>query len=165
MMGEAMRGQVSDAVMIDVSVQVREALRNEESLENIQATERSARQGNQQPRQPLFDFSSWYRPLGGLAVAASVAVVVVVAVTQVESPTGNDDLVAGTDASTVSIPVVNLPEADVNVPVTVAVEETQPRNQPAVNLDAYLAEHAEFAAQDTLQGRMPYARAVSHESE
>lgn len=165
MMGEAMRGHVSDAAMVDVSVQVREALRNEESLKNIQATERSARQGVKQPASSLFDFSAWFRPLGGLAVAASVAVVVVVAVTEVESPTGNDNLVAGTDASSVSVPVVSIPEVDVSAPVTVAVEETQPRNQPAVNLDAYLAEHAEFAAQDTLQGRMPYARAVSHESE
>ena len=45
-----------------------------------------------------------------------------------------------------------------------STEDTQPQNQQAVNLDAYLAEHAEFAAQDTLQGRMPYARAVSYES-
>ena len=145
MMGEALRGRLSDAAMIDVSAQVREAVQKE-------GLEQPVRQAVKQPRQPLFDFSAWFRPLGGLAVAASVALVMVVAVTQVESPSGNGNLVA--DAGN---PVIG-------APVTVAVEDTQSQNQQAVNLDAYLAEHAEFAAQDTLQGRMPYARAVSYES-
>jgi negative regulator of sigma E activity len=154
MMGEAMRGQVSDATMIDISAQVREAIQNEA----IQTVEKPARQAVQQPRQPMFDFSAWFRPLGGLAVAASVALVMVIAVTQVDSPTGSGNMVAGTDNS-----IVNTQDAV--RPVAVAIEDTRPANQKAVNLDAYLAEHAEFAAQDTLQGRMPYARAVSYESE
>ncbi len=161
MVGEALRGQVSDAAMIDISAQVREAIQNEETY----ATERPARQAAKQPRQPLFDFSAWFRPLGGLAVAASVALVMVVVVTQIDSPsgqgigqgTGERNLVA--DAAQ---PAVNIPD-DVRM-VAVTSEDTQPQNQQAVNLDAYLAEHAEFAAQDTLQGRMPYARAVSYES-
>ena len=46
-------------------------------------------------------------------------------------------------------------------------EYTQVNSQvrPRVNLETYLAEHAEFAAQDTMQGRIPYARAVSYEAE
>lgn len=157
MVGEALRGQVSDAAMIDISAQVREAVQSEETY----TTERSSRQTAKQPRQPLFDFSAWFRPLGGLAVAASVALVMVVAVTQVDSPSGQgigeENLVA--DAAQ---PAVNIPD-DVRM-VAVNSEDTQAQNQQAVNLDAYLAEHAEFAAQDTLQGRMPYARAVSYES-
>jgi hypothetical protein len=36
---------------------------------------------------------------------------------------------------------------------------------PAVNLNSYVNEHSEYAAQDTMQGMMPYARAVSYGSE
>jgi hypothetical protein len=32
------------------------------------------------------------------------------------------------------------------------------------NLNSYLNAHSEFAAQDTAQGRMPYARAVTYET-
>jgi len=152
LMGEALRGRPSDAAMIDVSAQVREALKNE-SL----APAEPVRTQLKQPRQPLFDFSAWFRPLGGLAVAASVALVMVAVVTQIESPSGQDGLIADAGNTSVNIP-------DNIEPITVAVEDVQPQNQQAVNLDAYLAEHAEFASQDTLQGRMPYVRAVSYES-
>lgn len=164
MMGEALRGQLSDAAMIDISAQVREALRNEESYAEVRTVERSARHAIKQPAASIFDLSTWFRPLGGLAVAASVALVMVVMVTQVESPSGNGNLVADAGNSTVNVPGVNVPTV-VRAPVVVAVDDMQPRNQQAVNFDDYLAEHAEFAAQDTLQGRMPYARAVSYKSE
>jgi len=157
LMGEALRGQLSDAAMIDISAQVREAIQNEETY----ATEGSSGQAAKQPRQPLFDFSAWFRPLGGLAVAASVALVTVVVVTQVDSPSGQRSG-EGSLIADAAQPAVNIPH-DVRT-VAVASEDTQPQNQQAVNLDAYLAEHAEFSAQDTLQGRMPYARAVSYES-
>lgn len=165
-MGEALRGQLSDAVMIDISTQVREALQNEEihediKAENIKAAERPVKQAIKQPGQPMFNFSAWFRPLGGLAVAASVVMVMVVMVRQVESPSGNGDLVADAGNSTVNISGSVI----VSTPVAVAIEDTQIRSRPAVNFDAYLAEHAEFAAQDTLQGRMPYARAVSYKSQ
>lgn len=156
-MGEVLRGQVSDAAMIDISAQVREAVQKEETY----ATERSSRKAAKQPRQPLFDFSAWFRPLGGLAVAASVALVMVVVVTQVDSPSGQGNS-QGNLIADAGQPAVNIPD-DVRL-VAVTSEDAQPQNQQAVNLDAYLAEHAEFAAQDTLQGRMPYARAVSYES-
>ncbi len=160
MLAEELEGTVHRAVS-DLPADLREAIQNEETY----AAEGSPRQTATQPRQPLFDFSAWFRPLGGLAVAASVALVMVVVVTQVDSPngqgigqgTGERNLVA--DAAQ---PMVNIPDNVRTVAVT--SEETQPQIQQAVNLDAYLAEHAEFAAQDTLQGRMPYARAVSYES-
>jgi negative regulator of sigma E activity len=151
MIGEVLRGKLSDVAMNDISAQVREALRGETPLSD----ERPARQHVKRDRQPMFDFTAWFRPLGGLAVAASVALVMVVAVTQVESPSGKGGLVA--DAGN---PVVNVPDTA----VAVATRQVQPRDKQAVNLDAYLAEHAEFSAQDTLQGRMPYVRAVSYES-
>jgi hypothetical protein len=37
-------------------------------------------------------------------------------------------------------------------------------NDVRPNLNSYLKAHSEFAAQDTAQGRMPYARAVTYES-
>jgi hypothetical protein len=37
--------------------------------------------------------------------------------------------------------------------------------RPAVNLNSYMNEHSEYAAQETMQGMMPYARAVSYGSD
>jgi hypothetical protein len=36
---------------------------------------------------------------------------------------------------------------------------------PAVNLDSYVTEHSEYAAQGTVQGMVPYARSVSYGAE
>ena len=89
-----------------------------------------------------------------MAVAASVAVLMVVTVVQIESPEGGQQLANQSD------------------PLQIEVPETLVAETPVVNtpsnerdFDAYLAEHAEFAAQDTLQGRIPYVRAVNYEAE
>ena len=154
MMGEAIRGELSDAAMVDVSAQIREALCNE-SMDAAELTNPLKK-----PRllDGRFSFSVWLesfaRPLAGMAVAASVAVLMVVTVVQLESPEGSSQLAAQSE------------------PLQIEIPETLMAENPAVNspsnehaFDAYLAEHAEFAAQDTLQGRIPYVRAVSYEAE
>ena len=152
-MGEALRGELSDAAMVDVSAQVRQALRHE-SMDVVESVKRVKAPKISQSR---FSFSAWLesfaRPLAGMAVAASVAVFMVVTVVQVDSPENGAQLASQS--------------APLQVPAATLVAEN-----PAINtlsnehdFDAYLAEHAEFAAQDTLQGRIPYVRAVSYEAE
>lgn len=148
MIGDALRGELSDASMVDVSAQVRQALRHEsfDAVESAQSTNK--RTTNKFNLVAWLDelFGSMARPLAGMAVAASVAVLMVVTVIQTESPGDVQQQIAQSESQ----PVKNEP----------AVAEQQ-----TTEFDRYLAEHAEFAAQDTIQGRIPYVRAVSYEAE
>jgi sigma-E factor negative regulatory protein RseA len=155
MVGDALRGELSDASMVDVSAQVREALHNEsmDAVESAKPVKRSA------PSESRFSFAAWLesfaRPLTGMAVAASVAVLMVVTVVQMESPQSGQQLASSPD---------NLPAATL-VANKQPVNDSSSKEQQAAEFDTYLTEHAEFAAQDTLQGRIPYVRAVSYEAE
>lgn len=166
LIGEALRGEVSDVALNDVSAQVREALSNEH-IESVATS--NARQRNTESLGSAWNFADWLRPLSGLAVAASVAVVTVVLVTQEETAPVTETQVANT-GSVISTPVssTSAPSALVNgqsTELATAASDTTEAVRPVVDLRSYLAEHSEFAAQDTVQGRMPYARAVSYESE
>ena len=156
MVGDALRGELSDASMVDVSAQIREALLNESfaAVESATVTKQTENSFNFVAWLDNF-FASMARPLTGMAVAASVAVLMVVTVVQMQSPESGQQL-AG---SPVNLPAVTL--------VANKQLDNNPSNkaQQAAEFDAYLTEHAEFAAQDTLQGRIPYVRAVSYEAE
>ncbi|MCW8830384.1 MAG: sigma-E factor negative regulatory protein [Gammaproteobacteria bacterium] len=153
LVGEALRGELSDASMVDISTQVSEALQNEPShiAEPVKAVETSSSSGQ-------FGLFAWleplFRPLAGVAVAASVAALMVVTVVQLESPAGGQQL-ANSPAAVPATLIANKLPAD----------NALTKQQRAAEFDEYLAEHAEFAAQDTLQGRLPYVRAVSYEAE
>lgn len=174
MMGEAMRSQVSDVTLIDISAQVREAI-DSESMEVVHEYPKATAASNISDRpkgMPWFDLNAWLKPLGGLAVAASVAMITVFMVSHEDTGiTGGVQQVAS-DNTVVDLPKTSLVSAvPVLIPSAQEVLEQNSLNPVAsvdgkpVNLDAYLAEHAEFAAQDTMQGRMPYVRAVSYRSE
>ena len=153
--GDALRGNVTDASMIDISAKVREAIKREPELAPATGPASTTRRPSHSKAKPLFDFGSWLRPVGGLAVAATVAMVMVVTLT---------DQQAGTDNAVVADvgqqPVQALPVSNP------APQYTNPRvAMPAINLNSYVTKHSEYAAQDTLQGMMPYARAVSYGAE
>lgn len=147
MIGDALRGKVSDAAMIDISASVREAISHEPALTATPAPQRS----RQRERKPLFDFSAWLRPVGGLAVAATVAMVMVVALTDQQAENDNAIIANVGQQPVQSLPVTTTAPGYANPAVA----------RPAVNLNSYVKQHSEFAAQDTMQGMMPYARAVS----
>ena len=152
MVGDAIRGELSDASMVDVSAQIHQALHHEsfDAVDSVKPVTKSL------PAKDRFDLFAWLesfvRPLTGMAVAASVAALVVTVV-QVESPESAQQLASS-------------PE---NLPVPTLIAKKQPvdnllnKEQQAAEFDVYLTEHAEFAAQDTLQGRIPYVRSVSYE--
>ncbi len=152
--GDVMRDQLSEASMLDVSSQVSAAI----AAEPVTATQQRPAASSRNTGSSWFDFSSWLQPVGGLAIAASVALVVVVTLDQSDSiaPGAGQQQIASTDQ-----PVMT------NSTVTVAarpVEHVNPANFANVNLNKYLDEHSEFAAQDTMQGRLPYVRAVGYKS-
>lgn len=150
MIGDAIRGHVVETSMIDISASVREAISREPELApGVTPIRRS-----KSTSKTSFDLGSWLKPAGGLAVAATVAMVMVVTLTDQQSETGKA-VVADS-----GLPLQTTP---VSRPVT---GYGQPELAlPAVNLNSYVNEHSEFAARDTMQGMMPYARAVSYGSD
>jgi len=151
MVGDALRGKMSESSFVDVSSAVREALA-EENIADQKTTEHQASSKQPSQKTGLFDLSGWFRPVAGMAVAASVAVVMVVSVTQQDS-TG----VAPVATTIETQPAVQLAADDkAKLQNTADTKDT--------DLDPYINQHLEFATQDALQGRLPYVRAVSFES-
>jgi len=116
---------------------------------------------------PLFDFGSWLRPVGGLALAASVAMIVVVTVARQDTPaTGGAAIIA----ESASQPAMVLPvsrQAGQAIPAAIPASNyaaNRTVTSPAINLNDYMEEHSEYASRDTMQRIMPYARAVSYEN-
>ena len=153
--GDALRGKVSDASMIDITAAVREAIDREPGIAPRSMPATSSRRHSKRRSKPLFDFGSWLRPIGGLAVAATVAMVMVVTLTDQQTETGNAFVANVGQQPVQAVPVRN--SAPAYARPTIA--------KPAVNLNSYVTEHSEYAAQDTIQGMMPYARSVSYGSE
>ena len=160
LIGEAMRGELNEASMMDISAQVRQAIESETAHQAATTARKST------PFAAWFDMSSWLQPVGGLAIAASVAMIAVVTLDQ-EAVT--DGPAAGTPVAEIQ-PVGQPLQAQVESPAVRAVASNadQTEGAPAqadFNLEQYLNEHSEFAASDTLQGRLPYVRAVGYKNE
>lgn len=165
MVGDALRGEMSDACFIDISYAVREALADEDITEQsvaaaevlaAQTSSTQAQSSSVAAKAGLFDISSWFKPVAGMAVAASVAVVIVVSVTQQD----------GMLNAPLNMPLAN--NNEVLPAVQLAVDDSAIEQKTNVNvatdLNPYINHHLEFANQGTLQGRLPYVRAVSFES-
>lgn len=157
MIGDAVRGKVTDASMIDISASVREAINREPEIAVLARPARESHGKAQSPgkAKSLFDFGSWLRPVGGLAVAATVAMVMVVTLTDQQTETGS-----GIVANVAQQPLQSMP-----VNNAMPVYAKPGIAMPAVNLNSYVTEHSKYAAQGTVQGMVPYARSVSYGAE
>lgn len=152
MIGDALRGRVTEASMIDISASVREAISREPDLIPVATAARPSQRHSRRRAKPLFDFGAWLRPVGGLAVAATVAMVMVVTLTDQQTATESAQVANVGQQPVQAVPVNNAAPA-YSKPVIAL---------PAVNLNNYVTQHSEYAAQDTIQGMMPYARSVSY---
>ena len=112
LIGDAIRGQVSDAAMVDVSASVSLAIAKEPSY-SIQADSKQTKASQAQTAAPettsWFDFSGWLKPIGGMAVAASVALVMVMVISQPDSPESDLNGASGPMATFDTQAVVSLP--------------------------------------------------------
>ena len=164
MIGDALRDELSESSFVDVSAAVREALADEELVFESQQAKAS-----EESTSSWFDLSSWFRPAAGMAVAASVAVVMVFTLSEQDStviaPMASNPVIA--------TPVAVAPDAPVNPQqnnnlqpqsVELVADDNTQLARPAVNQHR-VNQHLEYATQDTMQGRLPYVRAVSFESE
>jgi sigma-E factor negative regulatory protein RseA len=143
LIGEIMRGAGASAGM-GIAQRVQKALANDVPVTASEPTVREA------ASRPLSQ-ERWWKPLAGLSVAASVALVAVLAVTTGRNDNAGAPLVAVTDTA----PKVTL-ASDTR-------EARWDRIEPQVEkrVSGYLVNHSEYAASRGVQGVMPYARVVS----
>lgn len=153
MMGDSLRGEMSDSSFIDVSQAVREALLDENITVESPAVENHAESTSMTTNSKTgsFTLSAWFRPVAGMAVAASVALVMVVTLSGQENVT----------------PIAkNIEQQPAAMPAVQLAIENKSVDKKATDIDPRLVnQHLEFATQDTLQGRLPYVRAVSYQTE
>ena len=180
LMGDVLRGETSELSTIDISSAVREALADEniaDQMSSPAATQKPILESNQENK--AGGLLSWLsRPVAGIAMAATVAAVMVLSVTQ-QNPQSTTPI-ASNDAGNIT-PAVTIAAQPQFQPLPIAVVQHLPsqlaaapvvpaQSVPAAynpKLNPYLNQH--FATQGSfsqgaLQSRMPYARAVSLES-
>ena len=153
LIGNTLRGELDAAAFMDVSAAVRRAIDLETPDANIVPLRPVAKFWQQRPWQQRL------RPVAGLAIAASVAMVTVVSVRLLQQPNMtspalvNISVVAPTVLPAAQLQLV----ADPGTPATGAAD--------ANRLNHYLLRHSGMAGQSSMQGLMPYARAVSFEGD
>ena len=155
LIGDAVRGKVTVASLTDISASVREVISREPEFAPVARPARQPQRQSHGKVKPVFDFRSWLRPVGGLAVAATVAMVMVVTLTDQQKETGSGIVANVAQQPVQAMPVNNAMPVYAKPGIAI----------PAVNLDSYVTEHSEYAAQGTVQGMVPYARSVSYGAE
>ena len=110
LIGEAMKGDLCDASLVDVSAAVSLAIENEPTYSKVQ--EKISQKSSSS--QPWFNLSAWLRPVGGMAVAASVAIVMVLVMNQPETTESGIGAPAAQIAIDNTGPVMSLPVSNVN---------------------------------------------------
>lgn len=159
MLGDALRGEISNSSFVDVSQAVREALLDDNVFDEI-STIKTATTSDKSSI-----FSAWLRPVAGMAVAVTVAVVMVVTLsgqeTALQSPVAVNLETLPVAGEATRIASGATVDDKTTMQKTVA---SKMAGNNVINIDQNLInKHLEFATQDTLQGRLPYVRAVSFE--
>jgi negative regulator of sigma E activity len=166
LMGEALRGELSESSFVDVSHAVREALANENIAAENKSQQTPVKSASSSVKsRPLDslarDLSAWFRPVAGMAVAVTVAVVMVMTLSEQQGSSytpmaaNEEGQPSAVQANTVAIGN-NLPGSD---------QQNKDIDEKMMGIDPYINQHLEYATQDALQGRLPYVRAVSYETE
>jgi len=136
LISDTLRNQLPDRVDPAFTARVQAAVRDESTPTSTAAGSRR--------------LAALLKPVAGLAVAASVAVVAVLSLQSVREDPASLPAVASVPSSTDFIRADSTP---------------QPTVHPRMgrNLDIYLVNHNEYAINRGMQGMLPYARIVSHE--
>jgi len=162
LMGDAMRDELDQASFMDISSAVSRSI-EQEPAHNEVVTEQAVT--NTSSSFNLGELiSSWFKPVAGVAVAASVAMVTLFTFNTVnnESNTDNVQLAQSSTAAPaarVSLQTVN-PEIARNVRVASTIETAKKSPQQQKQLNSYMLQHSGYASQTTMQGMMPYVRAA-----
>jgi len=164
MIGDILRGELNDASFIDISGAVREALADENIAHaSSAAADRVQPATNKRPDSAVssWDWSTWFKPVAGMAFAVMVAVVMVMTISGQEAgsltPVATNNGIQPLESSTAVADINTKPSELVNPTGTLA-------DKNATDIDPYINQHLEYATQDALQGRLPYIRAVNYDA-
>jgi sigma-E factor negative regulatory protein RseA len=156
MIGDVLRDDLNTASFMDISAAVHRAVDQQPALNGPPKARRAV----------FFGVSNWVRPLTGMAIAASVAMVTVVSFRTVEM--NSVDHSAQTLAevkvefnSPAIVPVNPLIASQLRLTSTQVKIKTQ---RQAKQLSDYMMRHTGYAGQSTMQGMMPYVRVVGFET-
>ena len=143
---EVMRNEASPLMEVDLSARVMEALSDDAAMRTPQTTVRS-------------NGPSWWRPVAGLAVAASVATVAILGVQGLQRESDAPTLIAERmPAGNSGVPIWSRNER--NAAITTVASRDNAGSSRDPRLDAYLASHAEQAMMLGSSGWLPYSRMV-----
>jgi len=169
MIGEVMRNETPEAIKLDFAADVMSQIEKESVLQVKPQPE------NKQSEQSSWFWSVLFKPVAGLAVAATVAVVAVSSLQLQPAAVDQADSLASVDDSSAkveflaSIPVINRGLSTVSVngdnPASqVGMNWKIKRNEPEIQkkLNTYLVKHNEFS--NSLQGIIPQARVVGFDA-
>ena len=159
--GDAMRGEMNQVSFMDISAAVHRAIEQEPSMDDGIVVSR---------RRQKFDFSSWLRPLSGMAIAASVAVVTVVTFRTVENTATGTSLPQVAQQEVLPQPVNVASVSPINPAISVNVRAASTLDNPALQrrnkqLREYLINHSGYAGQTSMQGMIPYVRVISFDEQ
>lgn len=148
LIGEVMRGGDIPAATLGVADRVQRALAEDAPLHAA----------------PLHRLT-WWKPVAGLAVAASVALVAVLSVSSLRTGDGADQQVpalASSGTQSLAVPA----SASLTAGGGDAPADQWDRLDPHIDkrLSGYLVNHNEYAASRGVQGVMPYVRIVGYDT-
>jgi sigma-E factor negative regulatory protein RseA len=144
LIGDVMRGGVTQATGLGIAGRVQDALTDDPVIE---ATTESTDPADRQVTARLF-----WKPAVGIAIAASVALVAVLSMQNLQQSQPETTQLAVTRTAP---PVVQVSTNDAQW------DRIEPRVEK--RLSGYLVNHSEFAASRGLQGLNPYVRIVGFE--
>jgi len=157
LIGDAMRDELDQSSFIDISEAVHRAIEQEPEHSEVAAESKKTAK---------FDlsalFASWVKPVAGMAVAASVAMVTLVTFNTVQNSGASDpsvQLAASQPADRVN------PEIARNVRVASTLDTGKKSAEQQKQLNIYMLQHSGYASQTTMQGMMPYVRAADVKSQ
>ena len=142
------RDSVWQGEPLNLAAQIRDRLDNEEDFA-ANVLPMSAKSGTSQPKATVW--RGWF---SGVAVAASVAFVVILGGNHLINPEAEENNIVQAET-----PQEQFPASDV---VAIAELADKPLPADSLRLKNYLREHAEQAARTAGQGMIPMARVVSY---
>jgi sigma-E factor negative regulatory protein RseA len=143
LIGDGLRGEAVRMDALSVADAVRERLQREPVI--------LAPKAQQKPSRP-----SWWQPVAGLAIAASVALVAVGLVPRLLSD--------APEGAATPVQVVGNPSAQPLLVASPGTHWSDSRPEQENRLNSYLADHNEFATQGSVPTIVPYATFVSYDS-
>ncbi len=152
LMGDVMRDELDQSSFMDMSAAVHRAIEQEPSHNEVVRPVKKKMHLNL-----LVLLSSWIKPLTGMAVAASVAMVTLVTFNTLQS-TNNVEQPAQLVRSLPAERIRSDVSRNVQIASTLNISNQSAEQQKLLN--NYMLQHSGYASQFTMQGMMPYVRAA-----